>query len=66
MGARSAAALVLDRHLMRYPFDLVAHQAVTLLDGEFNPVKRWAIANVSHGDGLAVAASSSEADPVGM
>ena len=32
-GARSAAALVLDRHLMRYPFDLVAHQAVTLLDG---------------------------------
>ena len=33
MGARSAAALALDRHLMRYPFDLVAHQAVTLLDG---------------------------------
>ena len=32
-GARSAAAAVLDRHLMRYPFDLVAHQAVTLLDG---------------------------------
>ena len=32
-GARSAAASVLDRHLMRYPFDLVAHQAVTLLDG---------------------------------
>ena len=33
MGARSAAASLLDRHLMRYPFDLVAHQAVTLLDG---------------------------------
>ena len=33
MGARSAAASVLDRHLMRYPFDVVAHQAVTLLDG---------------------------------
>ncbi len=32
-GARSAAVSVLDRHLMRYPFDLVAHQAVTLLDG---------------------------------
>jgi tetratricopeptide (TPR) repeat protein len=32
-GARCAAASVLDRHLMRYPFDLVAHQAVTLLDG---------------------------------
>ena len=33
MGARSVAASVLDRHLMRYPCDLVAHQAVTLLDG---------------------------------
>ncbi len=32
-GARGAAASVLDRHLMRYPFDLIAHQAVTLLDG---------------------------------
>jgi tetratricopeptide (TPR) repeat protein len=32
-SARSSAASVLDRHLMRYPFDLVAHQAVTLLDG---------------------------------
>jgi hypothetical protein len=32
-GARSAAASVLARHLMGYPFDLVAHQAVTLLDG---------------------------------
>ena len=25
-GARAAAVAVLDRHLMRYPFDLVAHQ----------------------------------------
>jgi tetratricopeptide (TPR) repeat protein len=32
-GGRGAAVSVLDRHLMRYPFDLVAHQAVTLLDG---------------------------------
>ena len=32
-GARGAAVAVLDRHLMRYPFDLVAHQAATLLDG---------------------------------
>ena len=32
-GARGAAVSVLDRHLMRYPFDLVAHQAATLLDG---------------------------------
>jgi len=32
-GARSAAVAVLDGHLMRYPFDLVAHQAATLLDG---------------------------------
>lgn len=32
-GARSAAVAVLDGHLMHYPFDLVAHQAATLLDG---------------------------------
>src|ERR1700732_3531065 len=32
-GARAAAVAVLDRHLMRYPFDLVAHQAAALIDG---------------------------------
>jgi tetratricopeptide (TPR) repeat protein len=32
-GARAAAVAVLDRHLMRYPFDLVAHQAAALVDG---------------------------------
>jgi tetratricopeptide (TPR) repeat protein len=32
-GARSAAVAVLDRHLMHYPFDLVAHQSATLIDG---------------------------------
>ena len=32
-GARGAAVAVLDRHLMRYPFDLVAHQAAALTDG---------------------------------
>jgi tetratricopeptide (TPR) repeat protein len=32
-GARAAAVAVLDRHLMHYPFDLVAHQAATLTDG---------------------------------
>ena len=32
-GARSAAVAVLDRHLMHYPFDLVAHQAAALIDG---------------------------------
>jgi len=32
-GARSAAVALLDRHLMHYPHDLVAHQAATLLDG---------------------------------
>src|SRR5215213_9497523 len=32
-GARKAAVAVLDRHLMRYPFDLVAHQAATLIEG---------------------------------
>jgi tetratricopeptide (TPR) repeat protein len=32
-GARAAAVAVLDRHLMRYPFDLVAHQSAALVDG---------------------------------
>src|SRR5689334_21940861 len=32
-GARGAAVSMLDALLMRYPFDLVAHQAATLLDG---------------------------------
>jgi hypothetical protein len=32
-GARTAAVAVLDRHLMRYPFDLVAHQSAMLIDG---------------------------------
>jgi tetratricopeptide (TPR) repeat protein len=33
LGARAAAVAVLDRHLMRYPFDLPAHQCAALLDG---------------------------------
>jgi tetratricopeptide (TPR) repeat protein len=33
LGARAAAVAVLDRHLMRYPFDLLAHQCAALLDG---------------------------------
>jgi tetratricopeptide (TPR) repeat protein len=32
-GARASAVAVLDRHLMRYPFDLVAHQGAALSDG---------------------------------
>jgi tetratricopeptide (TPR) repeat protein len=32
-GQRAAAVAVLDRHLMRYPFDIVAHQAAALMDG---------------------------------
>jgi tetratricopeptide (TPR) repeat protein len=32
-GGRAAAVAVLDRHLMHYPFDLVAHQAAALMDG---------------------------------
>ena len=32
-GGRADAVAVLDRHLMRYPFDLVAHQGATLTDG---------------------------------
>jgi tetratricopeptide (TPR) repeat protein len=33
LGARAAAVAVLDRHLMHYPFDLLAHQCAALLDG---------------------------------
>jgi tetratricopeptide (TPR) repeat protein len=32
-GARAAAVAVLDRLLMRYPFDLAAHQGAALADG---------------------------------
>jgi tetratricopeptide (TPR) repeat protein len=32
-GARTTAVAVLDRYLMRYPFDLVAHQGAALTDG---------------------------------
>ena len=32
-GARAAAVRVLDRHLMRCPFDLVAHQGAAVTDG---------------------------------
>jgi len=32
-GGREAAVAVLDRHLMRYPFDLLGHQAALLMDG---------------------------------
>jgi tetratricopeptide (TPR) repeat protein len=32
-GTRAVAVKVLDRHLMRYPFDLVAHQGAALTDG---------------------------------
>ncbi len=32
-GARAAAVAALDRHLMRYPFDLLAHQSAALIDG---------------------------------
>jgi tetratricopeptide (TPR) repeat protein len=32
-GARATAVAVLDRHLMRYPFDILAHQVATLADG---------------------------------
>jgi tetratricopeptide (TPR) repeat protein len=32
-GARAAAVAVMDRHLMRFPFDILAHQVATLADG---------------------------------
>ena len=31
-GARAAAVAIPDRHLMRYPFDLVAHQGAAVTD----------------------------------
>jgi tetratricopeptide (TPR) repeat protein len=40
-GARAAAVALLDRHLMRYPYDLIAHQAAMLLDGYLGRF-RWA------------------------
>jgi tetratricopeptide (TPR) repeat protein len=33
VGARAAAVAVLDRHLMSYPLDLIAHQSAALGDG---------------------------------
>ena len=32
-GSRAAAVAVLDRHLMHYPFDIIAHQGAALIDG---------------------------------
>src|SRR5436305_2961700 len=32
-GARAAAVAVIERHLMRYPHDIVAHQGAALADG---------------------------------
>ena len=32
-GSRAAAVALLDRHLMSYPFDLVAHEGAVLIDG---------------------------------
>src|SRR6478672_4856065 len=33
MGHRASAVAILDRHLMNYPFDLVAHMAALQMDG---------------------------------
>jgi tetratricopeptide (TPR) repeat protein len=32
-GARTAAVALMDRHLMRYPFDILGHQGAALVDG---------------------------------
>jgi tetratricopeptide (TPR) repeat protein len=32
-GSRAAAVAVLERHLIHYPFDIIAHQAAALIDG---------------------------------
>jgi tetratricopeptide (TPR) repeat protein len=39
-GALSAAVAILDRHLMRYPFDILAHQIAMFLD-QFQGRVRW-------------------------
>jgi tetratricopeptide (TPR) repeat protein len=39
-GARGAAVALLDRHLMRYPFDILAHELALLLDLSLGRV-RW-------------------------
>ncbi len=39
-GARGAAVSLLDRHLMRYPFDILAHELALLLDLSLGRV-RW-------------------------
>jgi tetratricopeptide (TPR) repeat protein len=70
-GARAAAVAVLDRHLMRYPFDLVAHQGAALADGflgRFHRVRdrsaralpRWSKDRPGYGSLLAFHAFGSE------
>jgi tetratricopeptide (TPR) repeat protein len=70
-GARAAAVAVLDRHLMRYPFDLVAHQGAALADGflgRFHRVRdrsaralpRWSRDRPGYGSLLAFHAFGSE------
>jgi tetratricopeptide (TPR) repeat protein len=59
-GHRAAAVAILDRHLMAYPFDLVAHMAALQMDGHLGrfPLARarsaralpcWAKAQESYG-----------------
>jgi tetratricopeptide (TPR) repeat protein len=70
-GARAAAVAILDRHLMRYPFDLVAHQGAALADGflgRFHQVRdrsaralpRWSRDRPGYGSLLAFHAFGSE------
>ena len=40
-GARAAAVTVLDRHLMRFPFDLVAHQGAALTDDDIPSLVKY-------------------------
>ena len=45
---RAAAAVILDRHLMAYPFDLIAHMAALQMDGHLG---RFALARARIGAG---------------
>lgn len=59
-GHRAAAVAILDRHLMSYPFDLVAHMAALQMDGHLGrfhlardrsarALPRWSKAQPSYG-----------------
>lgn len=59
-GHRAAAVMILDRHLMAYPFDLIAHMAALQMDGHLGrfalarartarALPRWSKAQANYG-----------------